>query len=77
MTSNVNIVTAQHHALMIPAGCLHRDQSGAWVYVRSETGAPVRHPVTSGNRTGGEVEIVQGLPPDSRVLEQNEKGANP
>jgi RND family efflux transporter MFP subunit len=77
MTSNVNIVTAQHHALMIPAGCLHRDQSGTWVYIRSETGAPLRRPVTAGNRTAGNVEIVQGLAPDSRVLEQNEKGVNP
>lgn len=77
MTSNVNIVTAQHHALMIPALCLHRDQSGSWVYIRSATGAPLRHAVMAGNRSGGEVEIVQGLSPDSRVLEQVEKGANP
>jgi macrolide-specific efflux system membrane fusion protein len=77
MTSNVNIITAQHHALTIPAACLHRDQSGTWVYVRSETGAPLRRPVAAGNRTAGDVEIVQGLTPDTRVLEQNEKGANP
>lgn len=77
MTANVNIVTMQHRALTIPAACLHRDTGGAWVYVRSRTGAPVRRVVTAGKRSGEEVEIVNGLNPDERVLQSDQEGSKP
>ena len=41
MTANVNIVTAEHRAMMLPAACVHRDQDGSFVYARSASGQPL------------------------------------
>ena len=38
MTANVNITTAQRRLMVVPAGCVHRDGDGSFVYVQS----PVR-----------------------------------
>jgi hypothetical protein len=38
MTANVNIVTAEHPALLVPASCVHKDPEGPFVYVRAPSG---------------------------------------
>jgi len=76
MTANVNIVTSQHRALVIPADCVHRDEDGSFVQLRSAAGPPVKQRITVGNRTGKEVEVTGGLAPEQQVLEQKEGAAN-
>jgi macrolide-specific efflux system membrane fusion protein len=68
MTANVNIATARHHALLIPAKCVHKQDNKTFVLVRSLTGEPARQDVIAGTRTGEEIEITAGLNPGSVVL---------
>ena len=70
MTANVNIVTAQHQAMTLPFGCVHRDQEGSFVYVRPASGWPIRRAVIVGGRTGKDIEIVRGLDAGTKILEQ-------
>lgn len=69
MTTNVNVVTAQHEAILVPAVCVQRDAEGSFVYTRSASGRPVRRSVTTGSRSAGDVEILQGLDSSAAVLE--------
>lgn len=68
MTANVNIATAQHHALLIPVKCVHKQGNKTIVLVRSLTGEPAKQDVIAGARTGDEIEITAGLNPESAVL---------
>ena len=68
MTANVNIVTAERHALVIPLACLHRDPTGSWVYIRAASGDAERRAVTVGGRSAEGVEIAQGLSAGAAVL---------
>ena len=69
MTTNVNIVTAQHEAMLVPFACVRHDAEGSFVYERSTSGQPVRQSVTMGSRSAGDVEILQGLDSNVAVLE--------
>jgi RND family efflux transporter MFP subunit len=73
MTSNVNIVTAERRALVVPAACLQRDNDGTYVLIRSNSGTPVRRGVTPGSKSGNKVEIVHGVEPGMSVLEPEEQ----
>ncbi|KAA6465322.1 efflux RND transporter periplasmic adaptor subunit [Acidobacteria bacterium AB60] len=68
MTANVNIATAQHHALLIPAKCVHKQDNKTFVLVRSLNGEPAKQNVIVGARAGDEIEITAGLNPGSAVL---------
>jgi RND family efflux transporter MFP subunit len=73
MTSNVNIVTSERRALIIPATCVQRDSEGAYVTVRNSSGASMRRRVVVGSKSDGDAEIVSGLNADTSVLEPQER----
>lgn len=73
MTANVNVHTAEHHALLLPATSVHRDGAQSFVYVRSAQGTPLKRVVSIAARGSGGIEIVRGLGQDDRV--QLEMGA--
>jgi RND family efflux transporter MFP subunit len=73
MTSNVNIVTAERPALVVPAACVRRDAEGSYVLIRSASGTPVRSNVVVGGKSDGEVEIARGLAAGTAVLETEER----
>ena len=67
MTANVSIQTAQHDALLLPAGAIQRDGEQSFVYIPGKDG-PVRRPVVIGNKEGGVVEIKKGISRGDDVL---------
>ncbi len=77
MTANVNIVTAEHPAFLLPASCVHKDPEGPFVYMRAPSGLRERRSVTTGTRTDGEIEIVRGLDAKTSVLQPNEGAGTP
>ena len=77
MTANVNIVTAEHPALLVPASCVHKDPEGQFVYMRAPSGLRERRSVATGTRTNGEIEIVRGLDSKTSVLQPNEGAGTP
>ncbi|MDE3188322.1 MAG: efflux RND transporter periplasmic adaptor subunit, partial [Acidobacteriota bacterium] len=77
MTANVNIVTAQREALEIPPACLHRDQTGTWVYIRAPSGEREQRAVTVGARSADGVEISRGLTAGNSVLLPAQEEAKP
>lgn len=74
MTSNVNIVTSERRALIIPAACVLRDSEGAYVTVRNSSGLVMRRSVVVGSKGDGNAEIISGLDVDTSVLEPQERG---
>ncbi len=68
MTTNVNIATSKHRALLVPAKCVHRQAQETFVLVRSPTGVVEKQAVTAGARSGEEIEIAGGLKPGTAVL---------
>lgn len=74
MTTNVNIRTAEHRALLVPVKSVHREGGQAFVYVQSSAGAEAKRIVTTGARAGDAIEITRGLDPGEKVLTQ--KGTN-
>lgn len=73
MTANVNIHTAEHHALLVPTRSVHRDGGQSFVYIRSAEGVPLKRVVSVAARGAGGIEIVRGIGPEDRV--QLETGA--
>lgn len=60
MTANVNIVTAEHPALLDPSSCVHKDPAGSFVYVLAPSGLRDRRGVATATRTNGEVRSCEG-----------------
>jgi macrolide-specific efflux system membrane fusion protein len=77
MTANVNIITSQHRALMLPSSCVHRDEEGSFVFARNSSGSPRRQGVVVGSRNASDVEIVRGLDVNTPVLDQAGRKGNP
>ena len=67
MTANVNVQTAQHRALIVPAESVHRDGAQSFVYVRSLEGRPLKRIVSVAARGSDGIEVVRGLEQDERV----------
>ena len=56
-------------ALLLPAGAFLGDSGGAWAYVVGADGKEaLRRPIRVGRRSGGQVEILDGLQPGERVV---------
>jgi HlyD family secretion protein len=68
MTTNVNIITARHRAMLVPANCIHRQDRETFVYIRSSANAHAKQIVTTGPRDANEIEVTSGLSQDSKVL---------
>ena len=77
MTANVNIITSQRRALMLPSSCVHRDAEGSFVYARNSFGSPQRQGVVVGSRNASDVEIVRGLDINTPVLDQAGRKGSP
>jgi RND family efflux transporter MFP subunit len=73
MTTNVNVHTAVHRALLVPINSVHRDGAQSFVFIRSAQGAPLKRFISVAARGTGGIEIVRGIGPDDRV--QLETGA--
>ena len=58
--ARVELMGKTKQRLLIPFTALRRDRRGEYVYV-IKSGHAIRHEVRSGNRFGGQVEILQGL----------------
>jgi macrolide-specific efflux system membrane fusion protein len=67
MTANVSIQTAQHEALLLPAGVVEQESEQSFVYVRGKSGAEKRA-VAAGNKDGGMVEIKRGISAGDDIL---------
>ena len=67
MTTNVNIHTSQHQALLVPTKYIHRDGQQSFVYLHTAEGAPVKRAVSVGARMADETEILRGLESGDRV----------
>ena len=67
MTANVDVHTAEHHALVVPAKAVHRDGAQSFVYIRSAQGLPLKRVVSVAARGATGIEIVHGLEPDDRI----------
>ncbi|HEY0797376.1 MAG TPA: efflux RND transporter periplasmic adaptor subunit [Acidisarcina sp.] len=67
MTANVNIRTAEHRALLVPAKSIHRDSGQSFVYVQSATGGSLKRTVSVASRVAEQTEIVRGLAPNEKV----------
>ena len=67
MTANVSIQTAQHDALLLPAGAVRREGDQTFVYVAAKNGRE-RKAVAVGSKENGMIEIKKGIGPDDAVL---------
>ena len=67
MTANVSIQTAQHDALLLPAGAIRREGDQTFVYVAAKNGRE-RKTVAVGSKENGMIEIKKGIGPDDAVL---------
>jgi len=67
MTANVSIQTAQHDALLLPAGAIRREGDQTFVYVAAKNGRE-RKAVAVGSKENGMIEIKKGIGPDDAVL---------
>jgi hypothetical protein len=67
MTTNVNIHTSEHQALLVPAKCIRRDGQQSFVYLHSAVGAPVKRAVSVGARMADETEVLRGLESGDRI----------
>jgi RND family efflux transporter MFP subunit len=76
MTTNVSVVTAKHRALLLPSGCIHKQDGQTFVYVRILADTPLKRTVATGTRTANGVEITSGLGPNDSVLMKPYEGAS-
>jgi macrolide-specific efflux system membrane fusion protein len=67
MTANVSIQTAQHDALLLPAGAVRHEGDQMFVYVAAKNGRE-RRAVAVGGKENGMIEIKKGIGPDDMVL---------
>ncbi len=67
MTTNVNIHTSQHQAVLVPAKCIRRDGPQSFVYSQRLGAVPLKRAVSTGARIANQTEIVRGLGPNDRV----------
>jgi RND family efflux transporter MFP subunit len=67
MTTNVNIRTSKHQALLVPAGCIHKQGGRSFVYLKSPSGAPEKRMVSVAAGSGAEAEVIRGLRPEDEV----------
>jgi RND family efflux transporter MFP subunit len=67
MTTNINIRTSEHRALLIPSKCVHREGGHSILYVQAPGGSAVKRIVSVAGRTGGDTEITRGLSAGERV----------
>jgi membrane fusion protein, multidrug efflux system len=74
MTANVNVRTAEHRALLVPAKCVHREGPQSFVYLQAPRGAVMKRVVSVSARGADGVEIVRGLAANDKV--QLETGAS-
>lgn len=77
MTCTVKIVPyVNAQALTIPVGALFTDEldpQQQYVYLVPKGGPPKKHPVKAGKKNDQRVEILQGLQPGDRVLQEKPK----
>lgn len=77
MTANVSIQTAQHDALLVPAGAVQQEGGQSFVYVPGRT-APEKQPIVIGAKDGVMVEVKRGVSAgDDIVLPVNSLQARP
>jgi multidrug efflux pump subunit AcrA (membrane-fusion protein) len=74
MTANVSIQTAQHDALLLPAGAVRHEGDQMFVYVAAKNGRE-RRAVAVGGKENGMIEIKKGLGPEDMVLVPANGGA--
>jgi multidrug efflux pump subunit AcrA (membrane-fusion protein) len=67
MTTNVNIHTSEHQALLVPTKSIRRDGRQSFVYLHSAVGAPVKRAVSVGARMADDTEVLRGLESGDRV----------
>jgi RND family efflux transporter MFP subunit len=67
MTTNVNIRTSEHRAILIPSKCVHKDGGQSFVYVKLPGGDIVKRSVSVAGQMADETEIAHGLKEDERV----------
>jgi RND family efflux transporter MFP subunit len=67
MTANVNIRTAEHRALLVPAKSVRKEGGQSYVYVRSASGASAKRTVVVASRIADQAEIARGLAPGEKV----------
>lgn len=67
MTTNVNIHTSEHQALLVPTKSIRRDGQQSFVYLHSAAGAPVKRAVSVGARMADEIEVLRGLESGDQV----------
>lgn len=66
--ARVTLETARAPRLLVPFEAVRRDRQGEYVYRLDPEDRARRTPVKSGLRQGSEIEILQGLKPDDRVV---------
>src|SRR5215469_147037 len=77
MTANVSIQTAQHDALLVPAGAIQQDGEQSFLYVAGKT-APEKKPIVIGAKDGVMVEVKRGVSAgDDILLPANNPQARP
>jgi RND family efflux transporter MFP subunit len=67
MTTNINIRTSEHRALLIPSKCVHREGGHSFLYVQGPGGSAVKRIVSVAGRTGDDTEITRGLSAGEKV----------
>ncbi|HKD02320.1 MAG TPA: efflux RND transporter periplasmic adaptor subunit [Terriglobales bacterium] len=67
MTANVSIQTAQHEALLVPAGVVQQDGGQSFVYVPGKTAAE-KKPIVIGAKDGVMVEVKRGVSASDDIL---------
>ncbi|HEY0760096.1 MAG TPA: efflux RND transporter periplasmic adaptor subunit [Acidisarcina sp.] len=68
MTTNVNISTSAHEALLVPAAAVHKESGESFVKLQTTSGRSVRQRVTPGARVGNDLELTRGVKPGERVF---------
>jgi macrolide-specific efflux system membrane fusion protein len=69
MTANITIETAQHAAVMLPAGAIQKEGEKRFVYITNNAAVEKRE-VATGQRSGAWIEIKKGLSVSDRVFEE-------
>lgn len=67
MTTNINIRTSEHRALLIPSKCVHRQGGLSFLYVQGPGGSAFKRIVSVAGRTVDDTEITRGLSAGEKV----------
>lgn len=68
MFVRVNIATGSAKALAIPQAAVHREEGGMFVLVEAKPGEYERRPVKLGPDFDGQIEVLEGVTPNDRVV---------